>query len=357
MQLEDAPMPNPRFIGGFAFNPNAQMSAPWSHFANTEFVLPQWTYERSGDQAFLSIIFSDAKRPDELIAEAFKQLECSFSSVRDNFETIKRLDLQEDSVAAWKERLESIYASISKGEASKIVAARKSLVTAEQDFKLGSILCQLHSRDPESIKFAYPSTNSVFAGASPERLIKKEGLTIQTEALAGTIDANQGKASQQLKESNKDRAEHAFVCEFIVNALSPLCSKLKFASTPGLRPLRDVLHLSTKITGQLQSSTHILDLVEHLHPTPAVAGLPSSFALQEIEANEKFCRGWYAGPIGWFDKSGDGEFAVALRCGVIEGAEAHLFSGAGIVAASEPDAEYEETKLKQNAFLSALGLR
>src|SRR5690606_8222135 len=134
--------------------------------------------------------------------------------------------------------------------------------------------------------------------------------------------------------------------EAILQTLGPLCSGIRYARDPELRSLKHMLHLRTAVQAELNTPVHILDLVERLHPTPAVGGVPAQAAMQWIVENEHFARGWYAGPIGWFDEAGDGQFDVALRSGIVAGHRALLFAGAGIVKGSAAEREFEETELK-----------
>jgi isochorismate synthase EntC len=121
--------------------------------------------------------------------------------------------------------------------------------------------------------------------------------------------------------------------------------------------LKHLLHLRTPIQATLRAETHVLDLVERLHPTPAVGGVPTAAAMEWIGSREPFDRGWYAGAVGWLDAQGDGEFNVALRSGLVRGQSARLYAGAGIVRGSQSGAEYDETKLKLAAMLSSLRAR
>ena len=159
-----------------------------------------------------------------------------------------------------------------------------------------------------------------------------------------------------LLASSKDRWEHEVVVREIVARLEPLSVQVDHPSTPAVVRVRDILHLDSPIGAQLRPTTHVLDLLEALHPTPSVGGVPRADAVRWIEANEPMERGWYTGPIGWFDAAGDGEFVVAIRCGLLSGPLARLQTGAGIVEASDPRAEYEETALKQQPMRRALGL-
>ena len=141
----------------------------------------------------------------------------------------------------------------------------------------------------------------------------------------------------------------------IAQVLNCFCDPLRYPRRPQLMGTHGLQHLHTPVRGTLKSPTHILDIVQALHPTPALGGTPREAALELIRAYETEDRGWYAGPIGWFDASGEGEFCVALRCGLLDRTHATLYAGSGLVAASEPDREVEETALKLNTLWSALG--
>jgi isochorismate synthase EntC len=163
-------------------------------------------------------------------------------------------------------------------------------------------------------------------------------------------------AAAQLLASAKDRREHELVVSAIRDALEGMRSDIDAPAEPVVRTLRHVLHLHTPIRAVLSEPHHVLELVAALHPTPAVGGTPTPYAIDWIKHHEPVARGWYASPVGWFDLDGDGEFAVAIRSGVIVGDRAHLWAGAGIVAGSDPDKELAETELKLRAMLGALGV-
>jgi isochorismate synthase len=203
-------------------------------------------------------------------------------------------------------------------------------------------------------RFCFRFGPDAFVGATPERLILLSGRDLQTEALAGTFRKNTAEFATELLRSPKEHSEHAPVLSAIVEQLGPLCTKLQYSSEPELRTLPHLLHLRTPITGTLRSDLHVLDLVELLHPTPAVGGSPRRAALDWIAREEGFQRGWYASPIGWFQGNGDGEFEVGLRSGVLSGNTATLFAGGGIVAGSGADHEFAETQLKLLGLRSAL---
>ncbi|MCA9601988.1 MAG: isochorismate synthase, partial [Myxococcales bacterium] len=237
-----------------------------------------------------------------------------------------------------------------------VVLARREIVCAESPFDAVTVLRRLRRSYPECFTFALRHAGQTFLGGSPERLIAKRGLSVVTEALAGSISVTAENASDRLRASQKDLREHASVVRHVVERIESLATDLRFDAAPTVRALPNVLHLVTPIVATLDAPTHVLALVAALHPTPAVGGTPQRAAMEWIRAHEPVSRGWYAGPVGWFDDQGDGEFAVALRSGLLRGDEAWIFAGAGLVRGSDPDAEFDETALKLRPLLGALGV-
>lgn len=239
--------------------------------------------------------------------------------------------------------------------APKVVLARRALVAARRDIDVGSTLdalahaypsCTLFAISP-SAELAYPA----FVGATPELLARVERGQVETMALAGTAQPGDESA---LLESTKDRDEHRFVLDMIVEALGPLCSTVAAADQPAVHRLANVSHLLTRISGQLNDGVGLAGVVDALHPTPAVCGTPRERARQLISAFEGFDRGLYAGAFGSMDLDGSGEFDVALRCGLVDRRAALLFAGAGITRDSDVDVELRETRDKFSPMLRAL---
>ena len=199
-----------------------------------------------------------------------------------------------------------------------------------------------------------------FIGATPERLVRAEGRTYRTAAVAGSIrrgadPAEDAALAAELLASEKEREEHAVVVRAIRRQLAPISDRLEIAPEPGVLVLRHVQHLVTEVAGTLRVQEGLLALAGRLHPTPAVGGEPRDLALAMIDEHEGFDRGWYAGPVGWLSADGDGELMVALRCGLVEDRRVTLYAGCGIVADSDPDREWEESRIKMRAVAAALG--
>jgi len=253
---------------------------------------------------------------------------------------------------------------IRSGELRKIVLARTMLVNAGRALDAKQLLWRLRAVDADCYAFAAPQPNavkgSVLVGASPELLLRRRGRLIEATPLAGSSqrfgDAGRDRASaDRLFDSDKDREEHAVVVEDVRHVLDSFCEDLVHPHEPELLGTANVWHLATPFRGRLHDpSVTALELVAALHPTPAVCGSPRETAREALEHLEPIERGGYAGPVGWMDANGDGEWAIALRCAEITGSTARLYAGAGIVADSEPEAELDETERKFRALLDAL---
>ena len=210
--------------------------------------------------------------------------------------------------------------------------------------------------------FAARRGDACFLGATPERLARIEDRRVSVACLAGSgrrgaTENDDAAAGAGLLADPKERSEHALVLGMILRALAPLCDDVRAPSEPVLMRMPNVQHLHTPVEATLRGDAGVLDLVARLHPTPAVGGVPAGAALDAIREHEPFDRGWYAGPIGWLDAHGNGEFAVAIRSGLVRRAEARLYAGCGIVRDSVPEREWDESLMKLRPMLCALHLR
>jgi menaquinone-specific isochorismate synthase len=256
----------------------------------------------------------------------------------------------QSSRAAWRESVLDALATIERGELAKVVLARAVRVEADRAFDVQGVLARLRSQQPGC--FVYAADGMV--GASPELLVARFGTHVVSRPMAGTAVAGDG-ALERLRNSTKEALEHRVVVDAIVNVLTSHCSRVEAAPEPEVDEFADVAHLATPVHGTLHDPPpDALALARALHPTPAVAGSPTETALAAIERLEPQDRGRYAGPVGWVDARGDGEWAIALRGASIDGPCAVLHAGAGIVAGSDPDAEWAETEAKLDPMLRAL---
>ena len=255
----------------------------------------------------------------------------------------------------WRDKkITEIKDLINSEKVKKVVLARELILTANKEIPIGTILQKLKEKNKTSMIFNIDG----FIGASPELLVSRFGNSVRANPLAGTAtrysEKNADKQSrQELLDSTKDAYEHKVTIEWLLRELLPFCSFIDADPEPRILSLPHVHHLGTEVTGQLsQPAAPILELVMALHPTPAVAGDPQTEALKIIEDIEGIDRRRYAGPVGWVDSLGNGEFAVGIRSAEIQGKEAHLYAGVGLVADSEPQSELDETRSKFQTMLS-----
>jgi menaquinone-specific isochorismate synthase len=263
--------------------------------------------------------------------------------------------------ASWCSAVAAAVRRIRAGELEKVVLARDLLVTSDVPLEPRRLLRRLAARFPDCWTFSVDG----LLGATPELLLRRRGRELSSRVLAGTAPRGAGAEDERLAAallgSAKDRGEHALAVDSLVATLRPWCSSLDVPAEPRLLTLANVRHLATDVRG-LQRRTGrrgaagLLDLVGAVHPTAAVGGTPTDAAVALIAEVEGMDRGRYAGPVGWLDARGDGEFGLALRCAEVapDGAWARLFAGCGIVADSDPAAELAETQAKFAAVQTAL---
>lgn len=262
----------------------------------------------------------------------------------------------------WCQKISTAVQRIQTGELDKVVLARSVDVEATIPFVIGDILARLQALFPSCNVFNIKG----FLGASPELLVSRKGSQVRAHPLAGTVarsgdPVTDAKLAAGLLASPKDRWEHSLVIDAVAEVLRPLCDELDVPATPSVLLLRNVSHLATLITGSLKprqvldgTAPTALECASVLNPTPAVGGVPQAKALALIDELEPEERGNYAGPVGWVDAAGNGEWAVGLRSAMVTGTKARMFAGGGIVSDSDPLSELQETQLKLQALLSAV---
>jgi salicylate biosynthesis isochorismate synthase/menaquinone-specific isochorismate synthase len=349
--------------GGFAFAPGGAASPAWGGFAAASLVVPEVSFARRAGETWLTLNLEVA--PDDTEADLLARGERRLGSLR-----LAPLPLVDPAPAGryevssamppahFEEAVARAVQRIRAGEMEKIVLAREVDVHAPVTLDPAAVIAVLRDAFGSSFVFAVGRGEGAFVGASPELLVRREGQRATTVALAGStrrsadpaVDDHLGEA---LLRSDKDREENAIVARRIARALRPHAVWVTAAPEPVVVKVANIQHLARPIRAQLAGSLGAVELAGLLHPTPAVGAEPAG-ALDLIPALEGLDRGWYAGPVGWIDGGGDGEFCVALRSALLRGQVGRCYAGCGIVADSDPAAELAESELKLGVMLPAL---
>lgn len=333
-----------QWYGGFCFDPQKN-DAAWKTFGSWHFVLPQFELARDKDKMIFACNLIGPINKAKLLA-TLNALKEPTNAQDFHLNHKRRKDYPTKST--WEKSVQSVLKSIRSGKCEKVVLARKTDFTFDEALNPWAILKTLKKVTPSSYHFAFAFGNTVFLGASPERLYKRYGRLIFSEALAGTIPSKV--APRHLLHSAKDRHEHQVVVNTIAAALKPLCDQLKYENNPQIRTLSNGHHLNTPFEGHLKDGVRDEDVLKSLHPTPAVGGLPQNVALNTIRKEESFGRGWYAGPLGYVGLDWT-ELVVGIRSGLVRGKQLSVFAGAGIVEGSQPESEWQEIENKISNFI------
>lgn len=348
-------------LAGFAFAAEATRAAHWSAFGDGALVVPELLYRCDAGRArvTLNVIVQPGQSPDSVCFRLASLLDQPAGETEPYAQVVCTGERRSAAVRQWSDAVIALTQAIEAGSVEKVVLAREVTLRAHGDIDEAAALARLRDGYPTCTVFAFRRGGASFIGATPERLVRVEGRKVHAACLAGSARRGAGPQDDEtigaaLLADGKERREHNLVVSMISGALKPLCRDIDIPSEPVLMRIANVQHLVTPIEGTLRRDVGVLELVDRLHPTPAVGGMPRDAALRAIGEREQFDRGWYAGPVGWVAASGDGEFAVALRSALVTGREARLFAGCGIVAGSDPQREYEESSLKLRPMLWAL---
>jgi len=352
----------PRLLGGCAFFADHEPGGAWDGFPAAEFVLPRVQLTRSAGATWLTVTRTGPEATPEAVERdlaATRERIAELPAMRPSGGPPGVLDTRlGTSRADWTASVASAVDRIRGGELVKVVLALAQTATLAAPADPTAILSRLRRSYPDCYRFLLqPDDAGAFFGAPPERLVRLSDRSVSTEALAGSAargetPAEDAELAEQLRDSEKIQHEQALVAEAIREQLSGVAEVTVGEQT--VRKLATIQHLRTPIEAQLHGDEHVLRLVEALHPTPAVGGVPPDRARAVIRDTEPFDRGWYAAPVGWFDAAGDGEFAVGIRSAVADRDTVTMFAGNGIVADSDPAAEWEEVQLKFRPILDEL---
>lgn len=350
-----------RVYGGLRFDGDREPAPAWRVFGSAQFFVPRLELRREGERFTLAchvVLPNDAARADGMDdLRALLTAEDEADALAPLYaELVTRVD--HPARAQWNVNVNACLETFARGEAEKIVLARQSDFLVDEAIRPLALLRAIGLGTPNSYHCCYqPVEGTAFVGAPPERLYRRTGDRIETEALAGTrprgatpeADARLG---EELLASDKEQREHAHVSHTIGAVLGELCTDID-AGTPHLHRLGHCQHLLTPLHATLRPGADDWALLQRLHPTPAVGGVPRAEAIARIRALEPFDRGWYTGPIGWIARDG-AEFAVAIRSALVHGACVSVYTGGGIVPGSAPDDEWRELESKLVDFTSVL---
>jgi menaquinone-specific isochorismate synthase len=319
----DIPGAGPVAFGSFGFDPDA----------TSVLVVPQFLLRRHEGRTWLTTIGTGSPEDSADPVVAPRSVEWSDGAV---------------SAEVYTGAVAEAVRLIRAGAAEKIVLARDLVAHADAPLDPRHLIARLAAGFPGCWTFAVDG----LVGATPEMLLQRTGDTVRSRVLAGSAWRTDEAAGLLLSEKN--RAEHSYAVRSATEALGPYCASLDVPATPSVVGLSNVSHLSTDLSGRLAAPVSALELAGALHPTAAVGGTPTETAVDLIARIEGMDRGRYAGPVGWIDMNGDGEWGIALRCAQLSGSSARLYAGCGIVADSDPQTELAEAQAKFAAVRGAL---
>ncbi|RMH60831.1 MAG: isochorismate synthase [Calditrichaeota bacterium] len=351
-----------RYYGGMRFNRKHASDYRWQAFSSYHFTVPLYEVIRDGDRYYVAcnILIRDEQDKSRVLQQALEVWE------RLDFETgatevlpalVKRSDFPDKR--QWRAHIDRALSAFDAGRLQKIVLARRTCMEFERELNPMELLWRLKLNNHRAYYFGFQYNDRIaFIGGTPEQLYRRQGDQLFTEAVAGTRRrGNNPEEDRRLEEdllnSEKDVREHRYVVDSIGEALNALCVSVDVDTHLSVLKLSSLQHLRKIFRARLKKEQSDASVLSRLHPTPAVGGVPSERAMEEIEQIEGFDRGWYAGPVGWISHN-NAEFAVGIRSALVYENALYLFSGAGIVKGSNPESEWEEIENKIAGFMSAI---
>jgi len=360
--------PSPRLFGGFSFRKDHVGEGMWQHFPSSRFILPAVELVGGEESGVLTLRRHQAPSADP--ARCRQELRDELASVRDHLTSspvesglgdvcipATRFETEPEE---WEGMVNRALSEVSAADLSKVVMARVLTASFEGAMDPVDVVLNLWRENPKSHIFLFePAPGHILLGAAPETVATVSGGAFRATAVAGSIALGNTPEEQKamaaaLLNGEKDRREHQVCVEDMVTRLAAISEDIEAQSEPHVLTLSTIQHLETTITANLHPEETVISALRALHPTPAVCGFPRDPALELLHKEEAFQRGWYAGPVGWFDNDGNGVFVPALRSAVGLGKEWRLFAGAGIVSGSDPSREWAETRIKFQPVLKAL---
>jgi len=345
------PRPQGPWFGGLAFDLARMPTNGWTGFPLARWILPEVLVWTRGSEAYVTGFAREGSLSPEHLLARLEEIRAQLPSGRREPSPPKgELSVRADP-QAWAALMQAALASIKAEVVSKVVVARPIDVTAPADFDTLEVLARLRAYAPNCTTFLFRgSEGALFVGSTPETLCRLTDGVVETESLAGTAPPDEVVG---WLERDKERREHSAVTDAILEGLRPLSRSVE-VSEPRVLALRNVKHRRTPIRATLLPGVGAAEVVRALHPTPAVGGTPRERAIAFLRDNEGMERGWYTGAVGWLGPDA-AEFKVGLRSALLHGRKARVFVGAGVVAGSTVDGEWQETEAKGALMLNALG--
>ena len=356
----------------FAFDEHDAMTDEWSGLANTLLTIPIILFKaiKSRQTLFINIDLIKSRDRDNYINDLLLKIESLLKAYFNDIKQSIAYKIESETQLfnnplsiSWLQLTKKAIHKIHSGSIEKIVTSRQFTLKKEQKISIPKLSQNLIKNYPGCTILSYQFSGKTIIAASPEKLLSLEYPNIQSDAIGGTIHKNTDNAMYSLAQSplankNKLLKEHDFIVQAIYQELDSLCHTLKMPVSPFLMKLHNMYHLETPIQGKLMEQYDLFDVIEKLHPTPAVAGYPTKKAQQWLLDNEDYQRGWYTGAFGYLENNAqgqiNGELSVMLRCAIINKNKMTLFAGAGLVAESEPEMEWQETELKMQTILEMI---
>lgn len=349
----------PIVVGGSKF-PSMKSSAVWEDFNTLNWFIPKYIFYSQFNESFLIINIDSQIIPSKkeiLIEEAqrFFNSDSNYSFESNGNYELKKTDCS--SFEDWDKIVNESISNIQIKILSKVVLARCKKIEISPKPNVISILRNLEVEFPDCYVFGFKKNNSLFFGATPEQLMLINNNIVETEALAGTIQRGNtfeedSQLAFKLLQDPKELSEHNSVLDYLLNALKEFSKEIVFDKKPKIKKLHFMQHLWSQIKATLDTKDSLFTLLDKLYPTPAICGLPKETALNQIDLLENFERGMYAGLIGWFNNTGHGDFAVAIRSALLKDRFLYAFAGCGIVNGSNSSQEFNETELKFKPIMS-----
>lgn len=339
---------------GYAFDAtDTDGDGLWQGFPNTLLYVPELVMEQRGQRTTLTLTVRLGGKAWQEVLVRWRELVAGLDVgwvERMRYPPLRMVGIAtlhppyvSSSQQDWFSLVNQAKAAIHNGELHKLVVARRTRQPLLPGVDAAVLMRRMQQHYPSCTLLAVSFGTSWLLAATPERLVSLRDGRVSCDALAGTIARKSGRANFPARMRE---AEHPPVIAAIRQALTKVCSEVSVGQQMQTLSLPHLQHLWTEISGKALPGIRVLDLLECLHPTPAINGFPAAPARQWLRTHGNHQRGWYSGGVGWLRHNGEGELSVLLRCALLQDGEAHLFAGAGIVADSDPQQEWDETELK-----------